>query len=275
MGDAVASYAKYLTSPDSDFLGRFIVPAARLDEFAAAAESDLPRGDASTGWQLSVLAGHDAEAAREGILEFNASHARNSPRGHATCDTVEAVTQNPAEVDHIVDCFRDSFRLFIEVPIDSARTTIPLIAEAGIGAKIRTGGVTRGAFPKPEDVGAFMSECHRAGVAFKATAGLHHPLRAEFPLTYEADAERAPMFGYLNLFIAAATIITGDGDSVVEALTESDPRSIAVDDSHLKWRSHRFSRDDLREVRERFFLSFGSCSFEEPIGEARAMGLLT
>ena len=44
MREAVRNYAEYLNGPDSACLGRFIVPADRIDEFEIAASDLLPRG---------------------------------------------------------------------------------------------------------------------------------------------------------------------------------------------------------------------------------------
>jgi hypothetical protein len=275
MADAVSSYAEYLGGADSDLLGRFVVPAVRLDEFAEAADRHLPRGERSTPWRLSVLARGDFEADRETMLEFNSSHGNTSSRGRAVAETVEAVGKDPAEVRSIRESFSDFFTTFIEVPVDSTEALIPVIASSGSKAKVRTGGVTRDAFPKAEDIAAFIAACHRTGIAFKATAGLHHPLRGEYPLSYETGSERGTMYGYLNLFLAVAAIIKGNDSAVaVEALLENDSGAIAVHDSFLTWRKHRYDEADLKRLRESLLLSFGSCSFIEPIGEARALGLL-
>ena len=42
----------------------------------------------------------------------------------------------------------------------------------------------------------------------------------------------------------------------------------------LGWRSHRIGTEQLRSARSEFAHSFGSCSFEEPVGELRELGLL-
>ena len=78
------------------------------------------------------------------------------------------------------------------------------LAGKGLRAKIRTGGVTPDAFPSAETIAQFIRECRDHRVAFKATAGLHHPLRCVKPLTYEPDAPTGTMHGFLNVFIAAA-----------------------------------------------------------------------
>jgi hypothetical protein len=42
----------------------------------------------------------------------------------------------------------------------------------------------------------------------------------------------------------------------------------------LGWRNRFLRFDDIAEARERFAHSFGSCSFEEPLQDLRALGLL-
>lgn len=143
------------------------------------------------------------------------------------------------------------------------------IARRGQRAKIRTGGITTDAFPKIENVAAFLRACKAKGVAFKATAGLHHPLRCVKPLTYEPSAPVGTMHGFLNVFLAAALLDHADG-----ILGESDPRAFAFDDGHASWRGHRVTTEELRAVRRDFAISFGSCSFEEPLNDLKELGWL-
>jgi hypothetical protein len=121
----------------------------------------------------------------------------------------------------------------------------------------------------------FISACNRLGIPFKATAGLHHAICGTYPLTYESDGASNPMFGYLNLFFAAAFIRKGMTDRDARYVLEED----SIDEFHihdvgLSWRGHDLSRDDLRVTRSQLFLSFGSCSFQEPVDEARALELI-
>jgi len=146
---------------------------------------------------------------------------------------------------------------------------IKVIAAHGLRAKIRTGGVTADAFPSAERVAAFMRECAEHGVAFKATAGLHHPIRCVKPLTYEADAPRGTMHGFVNVFLAAALIRHAE-----EILMESEAEAFAFDDDGASWRGHRIATDDLARIRAEFAISFGSCSFEEPVSDLKELGWL-
>jgi hypothetical protein len=143
------------------------------------------------------------------------------------------------------------------------------IKSRGLRAKIRTGGITAEAFPAIDDVAAFLRACKEKGIAFKATAGLHHPLRCVKALTYEPNAPTGTMHGFLNVFMAAALL-----DYAEEVLAETDPWSFTFDDEGASWRGHSVSTAELMTLRRDFAISFGSCSFEEPIGDLRELGWL-
>lgn len=143
------------------------------------------------------------------------------------------------------------------------------IARHGLRAKIRTGGITPDAFPAITNVAEFLRACKAAGVAFKATAGLHHPLRCVKALTYEPNAPIGTMHGFLNVFLAAAMLEHAD-----EILREEDPSAFRFDDDTASWRDVSVSTDALVTMRRTFASSFGSCSFEEPISDLRALGWL-
>jgi hypothetical protein len=143
------------------------------------------------------------------------------------------------------------------------------IARHRLRAKIRTGGVTADAFPPIGNIAEFLRACKAAGVAFKATAGLHHPLRCLKPLTYAPDAPTGTMHGFLNVFLAAALLDHADA-----VLAEEDPHAFAFDDDGASWLGHRVATEDIRVMRTNFATSFGSCSFEEPIGDLVALGWL-
>jgi hypothetical protein len=143
------------------------------------------------------------------------------------------------------------------------------IRRHGLRAKIRTGGITPDAFPAIGNVAEFLRACKAKGVAFKATAGLHHPLRCVKPLTYEPNAPLGTMHGFLNVFLAAALL-----DHADEILAETDARAFAFDDGGAEWRGHRVTTEELVAMRRDFATSFGSCSFEEPIADLKELGWL-
>jgi hypothetical protein len=163
------------------------------------------------------------------------------------------------------------------------RTARPAYCEASIGdldevqrsgcfAKIRTGGVTPEAIPAVEQVAAFIVACAERRLPFKATAGLHHPVRAMHPLTYEAGAPRGMMHGFLNVFLAAAFAWHGER-RIEPLLAETDVKAFRFDD-RAHWRDWAVDAGQIREARMQFGHAFGSCSFEEPVRDLEALGLL-
>jgi hypothetical protein len=106
----------------------------------------------------------------------------------------------------------------------------------------------------------------------KATAGLHHAVRAEHALTYAADAPRATMHGFVNFFVAAMLALRGDEQKVEACLGEIDGSAFAASEEFVAWRGEKFELGEIERMRASFVMSFGSCSFEEPIADLRAMG---
>ncbi len=157
---------------------------------------------------------------------------------------------------------------YCEVPIGS----LDAVKKAGSFAKIRTGGVTPPAIPSPEAVANYVVACAERRLAFKATAGLHHPIRSKHQLTYETDAPSAMMHGFINVFLAACFAWHGERQ-IRDILAETDPTAFRFD-GRAHWRGSSLSREEIEEARNNFAHSFGSCSFEEPIQELRRIGWL-
>lgn len=275
MPDAVASYASYRSGGDRDLLGRFVVPATRLAELSECAGEYFSRGADSDPWRLSAIASAGAPD-RETILHFNCSHWQTSDLGHAVCDAVEIPVANAAEVTSVLAAWPDFFQIFLEVPASSdPEPFIAAMVGTRAAAKLRTGGVTADSIPDASRIVRFMRACALHSVPFKATAGLHHALRGSYPLTYEDESPRAVMFGYLNVFLAAAFIQNGLGDEdAVAVLEEMNPDEFRFGDRGVSWREHTLTEAQLVSARERFALSYGSCSFAEPVTEATALGLV-
>ncbi|HEX6160151.1 MAG TPA: hypothetical protein VF111_08295 [Thermoanaerobaculia bacterium] len=232
MHDATRNYARYRESEHSWALGRFVVQSERIEE--------VPRT-----FPLSVLASPADIPPREPVLEIKATSAAE----------IAQIAQQAA-----------GRTVFIEV---TDLTLLDAIRAGGFYAKIRTGGLVADAFPSAETIAAFLRACKATGVAFKATAGLHHPLRCVKPLTYEPNAPTGAMHGFVNVFVAATLL-----DDAEAILAEDDPAAFSFDDEGVSWRDRRATNEELSAMRATFGMSFGSCSFEEPIGDLKELGWL-
>ena len=272
MADAVRAYADYRHGPHAWMLGRFVLPVSQLEAFVTEGGEWLPTTPA-TSWALSALVTADAEIDMQSVHRFNAHH-RDPELGAVYVDTVELKASDPDQIAG-AEAFISGFDAYVEVPVlEDPGPLVGAIAGIGAKAKIRTGGVTPEAIPGARHVVRFMRACMQRGVAFKATAGLHHPLRAEYPLSYDDGAPRGTMFGFLNVFLAAAFIRAGADDTTALALLEErDPAAIQVEPERVRWREHVLGADELRLARHEA-VAFGSCSFREPVDELRALGLL-
>lgn len=162
----------------------------------------------------------------------------------------------------------------------TARLSLPTYCEApveqvnGAFAKVRTGGLTPDAIPSVDAIADFLAYAAQHRVPFKATAGLHHPMRSLRPLTYAADSPRAVMHGFLNVFVSAAFAWHGDDELLPDILREEDSRAFRFVGDTLHWREFGLSTAQIEDARRNFAHSFGSCSFEEPVADLRELGLL-
>lgn len=155
-------------------------------------------------------------------------------------------------------------------PDDTAQ--LDAIKKAGCFAKIRTGGLKPEAIPSTAHVAKFITDCADRKLAFKATAGLHHPIRATHPLTYESDAPRAVMHGFINVLLAACFAWHGERD-IEPIVAEIDASKFSFDDV-ATWRNKSLTVAQIRDARKNFIHSVGSCSFDEPVQDLQALGLL-
>lgn len=264
MTQAVANYSKYRSWPQSWALGRFIVPAARLHEFEQHFTPER------SPWHLSALIGSNIVEDLARVADFNSRHSHQ-----AVVDTLEVKAKDAAEVAEIRRQTPEGLILYFEIPVgDDPRSLVEGIRSAHSRAKIRTGGLTQEMFPAATQIIRFLEACLSMNVAFKATAGLHHPLRCTRALTYEKDSPVGTMHGFLNVFLASAFLLDGVPTADLEALViDDDAGNFTFGDSSVTWRGHRVTQARLLESRA-LASSFGSCSFEEPIEDLRALKLL-
>jgi hypothetical protein len=255
---AARNYASYRVSDDRWMLGRFVTGVGKLGELRAVIGSlrppDLP-------WPVTVVA-PDAAAAT-GVI-------RSADIGGIKVESVEVKAATLADVMLLGRAADRRREVYVEVALDeSLPAMLDALAAAKVSAKVRTGGVTPEAFPPAHGLAAFLRGCADRDLPFKATAGLHHPLRGVYPVTYDTTAKPASMFGFLNVFLAAILMRgskLSDADAVA-LLDESDPSAFSIQDQSIGWREYVASVDSIQSARSRFATSFGSCSLREPVGE--------
>lgn len=268
MDEAVANFAAYRQGEDRWMLGRYVVAGSRLGELGESIASQGIVIDPAMPWGLSVVIGVHLPQELGRIDAFAESPASDGLRVEA----IEARVGSPGEAEVVGGALEGRGERYLEVPHQTAYGDLTrAIAGVGAYAKIRTGGTTADAFPSPLQLTRFLMAATRIGLPFKATAGLHHPWRGTYPLTYAPDSPRHRMYGFVNLLMATAVLRAGaEGEVAQMILEENDPAAFRFTPDGLAWRDEAVGMDDLEATRLEGFRGFGSCSFREPVDELAA-----
>jgi len=267
MAAAVKNYADYLKSEKAWMLGRFIVPVNRLDEFSDEAEKYFT---GKNRWRLSVLADNDLPSTLKKVAQFNSKY-----EVHAVIDTLEIKVTEAREITEAHKLLPAEISAYFEIPVsDFLSNFITALAITRQRAKIRTGGITTDAFPSTDAIIKFMRVCIAANVPFKATAGLHHPLRCTRPLTYETNSPVGTMHGFFNLFLSACLLRQDlNNSSVHRLMNETDAAKFEFTEDGIRWADQHISLKTIALTREKNAVSFGSCSFLEPIEDLVSLNI--
>jgi hypothetical protein len=221
--EALEEDRRFRASSDGWLVRRFVVPASKFEELGGAS---VP---------LAVVVDVDSDA----------PVWADDPR-------VGAVETKNSDLD---GGSRRSREVFVEVPAGEVGLAEKLghLAASGLRAKVRCGGAK---VPTVGELVGFIRSCRELRLPFKATAGLHHPVRA------------GEEHGFLNVIAAA---LFGDEEA---ALADEGPASFGLTAKAFSWRDHSASPEELRRLREGVFAGFGSCSAREPADELRTLGFL-
>lgn len=267
MDHAVRNFRTYLGGDHAWMLANFVLPAARLAEFAdtfattCCDEQEQP-------WTLSVVT--SAESAPEDLQAID-----DFQQGAAFLSAVEIKVPTVPTARSILKILPRGRAHYVEIAPDRASKFLPLLASAGARAKLRTGGITPEAIPEPEAIAGFLLKCAKARVPFKATAGLHHAVRGLQALTYQLSSPTATTYGFLNVFLAAVLAYHGSNENaLLKTLTEQDPKAFRLDEDAIAWHDHHMTADQIERARADFAIGFGSCSVTEPIDDLKGMGWL-
>lgn len=271
LGVAAAEYRAARAGAHAWMLGRFIVPASLLAQarksiggpFAVIVD---PSVDA-----LQEVANLCRQGAAVAALEIPLAKTIEPHRDSLSPDEIlDAI--GALEADVSVQGLRE-LQVFLEVPrsvpwIGMIGETIATISRLELKAKIRCGGTSFEAFPSVEELAAFIGIAVRERVPFKATAGLHHPVR------HRDCATGFMMHGFLNLIAATALASQVDSRTLESIVAEEEPGAFRFSDDSFAWRNLAVTADELQRVRRTGFVGYGSCSFSEPVDDLIALGIL-
>lgn len=264
--EAIANYDRDKMSPESWMLGRFVLPASRIDEF----EEIIPTFPLEK-WSLSVILSGNLELELEKIQSI-------SDGGKIAIAALEFPPLSPTDIESIFPNLCAGVDKFFEIPPSAdLEAYLAALKYTGVFAKIRTGGVTAEAFPNATQLSHYIVAFAEAQIPFKATAGLHHPLLGEHRLTYDSQSDSARMYGFLNVAILAALASAQKvtHEEAIALLGESSLDNFIFTEDSISWGDRHLTLSEIETARKHFFQSFGSCSFQEPINDLKHLKLLS
>ena len=274
---ALRNQAEYVRSPDAWMLGAFVLPVEQFD----AAKQLLSQFDPLHPLRVAALG---PKAANADTFLDALEDADTAIRSLSSNVDLISISHLEMFLPHDVDLpllkearsIVGELPVFWEAPPDRAEQMIVLLAEhnsdeesATFGYKLRTGGVTADAFPTPAQVARALVTPATHQLSIKFTAGLHHPIR-QF-----RDEVKTKMHGFLNVLGAAvlAAEHRWDARQASVMLDDENATSFSFGEDFFAWREWTIGVERLR-YRRKFVQSFGSCSFDEPRDDLRALGLL-
>jgi len=274
---ALQNHANYMRSPEAWMLNTFVLPVEQFD----AAKELLSPFDPSHPLRIAALGPKtaDAEAFLEALEKADtALRSLSSNVDLISISHLEMFLPRDVALASLEEArsLLGDLPVFWETPPNRAEQTIALLAEynsdadlATFGYKLRTGGVTADAFPTSAQIASALVAPATHQLPIKFTAGLHHPIR-QF-----RDEVKTKMHGFLNVLGAAvlAAEHRWDARQTSLMLEDEDAASFSFAEDFFAWREWKVDVERLR-YRRKFVTSFGSCSFDEPREDLRALGFL-
>lgn len=231
MAEALAAHARALDGPHHGVVGPFLCPVGRLAELEACVAAGAARPPA-----LGLI-GHDGPVdwgralATPGVVQVEA------PLG----------VRMPAPPANVLR--------YLELPHHGdVQAALDAVEGAGARAKVRCGGLTPDAVPRPSWLAEVLVGCATRGLPLKATAGLHQPY-------FRARGPEGARHGFVNLLAAAAAAVGGATVTDVTAVLTYEEPAAAVLPSRL-------------QGARRLLASIGTCSIDEPLAALAERGLL-
>lgn len=256
LAEAVPAHRRHMGSPYAEVVGPLVVAASALGELADLVAGNSGQPCLSVSVTVPTGPEHLAEAmatVQELPVHLQALEVA-VPEGIGITELLNALDT--------VCVHSPAVEVFVEIPrAERSAELIAALSGTRYRAKFRTGGIRAELYPGETELAEAVGAAVNAGVAFKATAGLHHAVRNTDP---ETGFEQ---HGFLNLLLATECALRGaDQAELVRILAERDDQAIAAHVRDLDTARVAATRDQ--------FVSFGTCSINDPLTELMDLDLL-
>ncbi len=273
MTTTLANFADYMAGESGWMLGRCILPANQLRQvglhpgfcYSVIVCSELTEEELE---QLSIFSRQHRGVK---MVETKLPDSMDSPEACADHLLHLKAKLNRAELQN-VQLFLETGNLVSTATLASSLAAFNTQREGGkiisrAGCKIRCGGQTKEDFPTLAQVAEAIAICRRQDIPIKFTAGLHQPLPH-----YSPDLQ-VLQHGFINIFAAALLSWSCDLsiEQIAACLDEEKAHHFDFTKEGLSWHGHTISTGEIKRLRQRKVISFGSCSFSEPVAGLRSL----
>lgn len=299
MEPAIRNYLRYIQGADQWMISRFICPATRLVELSEVAGDQLSNAPKTLHFSILGQGGETAEQFMDGldadlqaIQEFEDRH-----QPHVVADVLEVKLPQQLTaalhdmLTHVADKLEEEhpmtpfyepilgedWQAVIEATVSGLATQHTRVVKPGkhlevyrAGFKLRCGGVNAAMFPPVEWVAHAIYACLQHNIPMKFTAGLHHPVRHFNP------GVQTMMHGFLNVFGAGllGAVHNLSQTKIMDILRDEHPEHFTFTNAVFEWNDLLIELDDIIQLRRENFISYGSCSFDEPREDLRNLGMM-
>lgn len=297
---ALKNYIEYRSGSDHWMLSRVIVPYRKLSDLTDQHGDLLDNLDEGA---VSVL-GSGTESQEEfcTMIDQLVEACRSFPSKSSGIPTdfletklpTSDIPDDPQAVQSIIHQTRETFaqdedtpdQVFLETYLHEdwkkrVRVLLQAITEVreryedaaesiSMGMKLRCGGQSPDMVPSVQQVAFVVNQARDHDVPLKCTAGLHHPVR-----TYDSSIP-ASIHGFFNVFGGAmcAHEYQLDQSELEEILKIEDHSRFQFSDDAFHCGEYSVDVERIKALREARLVSFGSCSFDEPREDLRALDYL-
>lgn len=284
LGEALANYLTYRAGPDRWILGRFVLTTAHLaalpGDIVARISPDAPldfslipkdpsRDLSGVPAQLAATGGRVTVGALEVTLDLERDFAAQVNAHRAPFEALQ-IGGAPLPVFYELP-FTEGWDTRFNALADTIAAERSATGRP-VGVKLRCGGLERHLVPEPARLAQALTVCGQRGIPTKFTAGLHHP----FPRPSNSRPGAVAYHGYLAVYLAAIAARSTDTPptTLERILRGGDGTQPESTPSGIRWCGISVTNEAISAARLGGTMSFGSCSFAEPLDDARAAGWL-
>ncbi|MDA1028736.1 MAG: hypothetical protein O3B41_06755 [Bacteroidetes bacterium] len=291
-----AAWQEYLghrSSADAWMMGPFVVPIGRLNELAVLLNKTPKQGPfsfdvlpriASTVDSLPVILTEDLNQCAEFVRNQGGRAAIDAFEFRFPAQTfsdASLAVQTVAAVSHVFEASEfGTASVFGEIVRSASFSDqVPLFFMAlasstfrqKIFGKIRCGGMDPTDFPTVDELACFIHTAIQMRYPFKATAGLHHPIR------HICANQKDLMHGFINVLFATTLgrVHELKVHEISKILDDQNSDSFVFTPSGIFWKDLSASNTDFIADRRSLSLSIGSCSLNEPRADLLNLGWLS